>query len=154
MLEVTHYMCLIIDGTDQSSFGLLHFAVKNKTETGNAIKFKLIGTIIHGSPNTLIFCSLTQDHQTGNHIIETWHRCLNDIDVPLPPTLFIQVENCSKDNNNRLLFSYVEYLILRGVFKQFEVGYTDYSHYLTRSSQLNESNKLWRKFYQQRGEDE
>lgn len=88
-LNSSNYCSLIVDGADQSAFGLPHFTTKVKSTKGHSLKVKLIGALEHTVKNQLHLFTMTQDHETGsNHIVETIHRFLNERQKqgPLPPT--------------------------------------------------------------------
>ena len=121
----------IVDGADQSAHGLPHFTTSTKNQRGISMKVKLIGLLEHNIPNILNLFTMTEEHQTGaNHVIEAVHRFINlrRLKGPLPPTLFVQVDNCSRENKNRYLMSYFEFLVRQGVFSTVEVGFLPVGH--------------------------
>ncbi len=122
---------IIIDGADQTAFGLPHFVTKTKSQRGHTLKIKLVGLLEHCSTNKLRLLTMTEEHRTGaNHIIEALHRYLMDrsvADSP-PPRFYIQVDNCTRENKNRYFFSYVESLIRWKIFKEIEVSFLPVGH--------------------------
>ena len=46
-LHSSKYCSIIVDGADQSAFGLPHFTTKPKSNRGHALKVKLIGLLEH-----------------------------------------------------------------------------------------------------------
>ena len=131
ILQPYEYCSIVIDGADQSTFGLPHFTVVTKTARGHSLKVKLVGLLQHKNPNVLRLYTMTEEHQSGaNHIVETIHRFLVDSsnENTLAPTLFIQLDNCSRENKNRFLMSYLESLVCWGVFKEIEVGFLPVGH--------------------------
>ena len=80
------------------------------------MKVKLVGSLEHGSVNNLTLLLLTEQFETGgNHIIETLHRVLqmkHDAGG-LPKTLFLQLDNCTRENKNRYVMAYIETLVSR-----------------------------------------
>ena len=130
-LNPSEYCSLIIDGADQKAFGLPHFITATKEQKGNAMKLKLIGLLHHDIQNFLHVFTMTEEHETGaNHIIECIHRFLNfrALKGPLPRTLFVQVDNCHRENKNRYLLSYLEYLVVMDIFDKVEVGFLPKGH--------------------------
>ena len=122
---------IIIDGADESAFGLPHFTTTPKSQRGHALKVKLVGLLHHKIDNKLYLYTMTQEHQTGaNHIIETLHRFLNSkrAEGPLPPKLYIQLDNCSRENKNRYFMSYCEMLVASLVFDSVEIGFLPVGH--------------------------
>ena len=99
MLQPSDYLSMIVDGADQSAFGLPHFSVETKAERGHSIKVKLVGVLLHAMQNHLRLFALTDEHETGaNHIIESIHRCLSEIteQKKLPRRFNLQVDNCGR----------------------------------------------------------
>lgn len=128
-MDPKRYASFIIDGADQSAFGLPHFTVKTKSQTGHAIKVRLVGVINHGRPNKLFLLTMADNFESGaNHIIESFHRALNGFEGVLPRSAFIQLDNCTKENKNRYFFSFLEFLILAEVFDEVEVGFLPVGH--------------------------
>lgn len=131
MLHPDRYCSIIMDGADQSAFGLPHFMVKTKDVRGHSLKVKVVGVLDHGRPNRVTFLTMTEEQETGaNHIIETLHRVLSMRAKrgSLPPELYIQLDNCTRENKNHFFLSYVEYLVAMGVFDRVEVGYLPVGH--------------------------
>ncbi len=131
ILNPTELLSLIIDGADQTAYGLPHFISHTKSQRGNSLSIKLVGLLEHASENRLRLLTMTEEHQTGaNHIVEAIHRFLMDkyISSVLPPKLFIQVDNCTRENKNRFFFSYVECLVRWKVFKEVEVAFLPVGH--------------------------
>lgn len=71
---------MIVDGADQSAYGLQHFPRKTKSERGRAIKVRLIGVLKHAGPKRLKIVTMTEEQQTDtNRIFESMNRKLNDL---------------------------------------------------------------------------
>lgn len=131
ILDPNKYLSLIVDGADQSAFGLPHFTVKTKAERGHAIKVKLIGVLQHSTKNVLRLFTLTDEHETGaNHIIESIHRTLLDLQKTqvLPRIFNLQVDNCTRENKNKYLFSYLESLVQWCLFDEVIVSFLPVGH--------------------------
>ena len=130
-LHSSEYCSIIIDGADQSAFGLPHFTTTPKIQRGHAMKLKLIGLLEHAIQNKLTFLTMTEEHATGaNHVIEAIHRFLKSkrLEGPLPPKLFVQLDNCSRENKNRFVMGYCEMLVALSVFESVEVGFLPVGH--------------------------
>ena len=130
-LDPSSFLSVIIDGADQSAFGLPHFVTSVKSVRGHSIKVKLIGVIHHSIPNKIQLFTMTEDHETGsNHIVETLHRFVNmqHSKGPLPRTLYIQLDNCSRENKNHFLMAYLESLVAMRVFDVVEAGFLPVGH--------------------------
>ena len=64
--------------------------------------------------------------------METLHGVLQRIKYEeqrvLPPTLFIQLDNCSRENKNRYFFAYVESFVAWGFFREIIVSFLQVGH--------------------------
>lgn len=130
-LQNSEYCSIIVDGADQSAFGLPHFTTTTKSQRGHALKVKLVGLLEHNIENRLFLFTMTEEHQTGaNHIVESVHRFLNIRSArgPLPRTLFVQLDNCSRENKNHFFLSYLEFLVAVRLFDVIEVGFLPVGH--------------------------
>ncbi len=130
-LQPDQFLSIIVDGADQSAFGLPHFMIKTKDDRGHSLKVRLIGLLEHNQQNQLRLFTLTEEYPTGaNHVIEAIHRFLSERinQSNLPRTFFIQVDNCTKENNNRFLFSYVESLLRWKLFDEIVVAFLPVGH--------------------------
>ena len=130
-LNGSEYLSIIVDGADQSAFGLPHFTTKNKSQRGHALKVKLIGIIDHQVEKQLTLMTMTEEHATGaNHIVEVIHRilCARRSQGQLPPNFYIQLDNCSRENKNKYVLSLLEMLVSLGVFLSVEVGFLPVGH--------------------------
>src|SRR4051812_21052559 len=47
---------------------------------------------------------------------------------PLPPRLYLQLDNTARENRNRFVFAYLNMLIRRGVFKEIHVSFLPVGH--------------------------
>lgn len=95
------------------------------------MKVRLIGLLKHARENILRLFTLTEEHETGaNHVVETVHRFLQSrvTQGPLPRTLYIQVDNTSRENKNRFFLSYCESLVSRQVFDDVQVSFLPVGH--------------------------
>jgi hypothetical protein len=43
--------------------------------------------------------------------------------IPLPPNLYLQLDNSAKDNKNQYMMAFLSLLTARGVFKEIQVGF-------------------------------
>ena len=50
-LQPTEYLSMIVDGADQSAFGLPHFVIKTKDDRGHSLKVRLLGLLEHNQVN-------------------------------------------------------------------------------------------------------
>lgn len=96
------------NGADQSEFGLPHFVTNTKSVIGNIMKVRLIGVLEHLSQSELHLHTMIEEHETGaNHILETLHCLITDRAALglLPSTLYLKVDNCTRENKNSYFFA-------------------------------------------------
>jgi len=124
-------MSVIIDGADQKAFDLPHFVHTWKDVTGHGMKVRLIGVKEHTTPDKIDLYLMTEEYETGaNHIVEVLHRTLSNKrrTSKIPPILFIQADNCTRENKNTFFFSYCESLVAWGVFREVHVSFLPKGH--------------------------
>ena len=130
--QPNHYCSLIVDGADQKAYGLLHFVFNSKDDRGHKLKVKVVAALEHGRQKKLNFYLMTEEFETGsNHIIEAIHRTLDAKyleEGKLPANLYLQLDNCTRENKNRYLFSYLEILVKIGVFLTVQVSFLPIGH--------------------------
>ena len=126
------YCSFIIDGADQKSYGLPHFTFSTKGDRGQKMKVKCVGVLEHGIERKISLFPMTEEFSTGsNHIIEALHRVLDKKyheEGFLPPTIYIQLDNCSRENKNHYLLSYLESLVGLGVFNDVQASFLPVGH--------------------------
>lgn len=92
---------------------------------------KLIGVLEHGPAKSLSLYTMTDEFETGaNHVIERLHRTLSVKagKGKLTDILYLQVDNCTRENKNRYMFSYQESLIAWGVSTEVFVSFLPIGH--------------------------
>ena len=128
------FLSIIVDGADQKNYGIPHFVEASKSDRGHQLKVKIVAAMQHlkrGERDLHLF-AMTDEFATGaNHVIEVVHRFLQGKKKArgkLPPILFIQLDNCTRENKNRFFFSYLELLVANGVFKEIQVSFLPIGH--------------------------
>ncbi len=125
------FCSFIIDGADQSAYGLPHLLFNTKSMRGEKLKVRLIGVKEHLLVPNVFFYLMTEEFETGaNHVIECVHRFLSHKfeKGPILQTLYVQADNCSRENKNRYFMSYFEMLVARGVVKDVYVSFLPVGH--------------------------
>ena len=143
--EQQSYCSIVVDGADQSAYGLPHFVFNTKNMRGMKLKVRVIGLKEHLAVPSVTLFLLTEEHETGaNHVIEAIHRFLTEKRRrgPLPKTFFVQADNCTRENKNKYMLGYLQSLVARGVFQEvclsfLPVGHTheDIDQVFSRTSQ-------------------
>ena len=128
------YMSIIIDGADQKNYGLPHFYLSTKSDVGHKLKVKVVGGLEHVARGHrhLSLYAMTEEYETGaNHVIEVVHRMLQrkkNERHSLPSNLFVQVDNCTRENKNRYFMGYFQSLVHLGVFKFVQISFLPIGH--------------------------
>ena len=128
------FCSIIIDGANQEAFSLPHFPFKMKAEsTGFSIKMGLVGLLEHlpGQVRELHLFTMAENLESGaNHVIEVLHRWLQKKAAKgrLPGTLLVQLDNCSRENKNKIFMGYIESLVALGVFEEIRVSFLPKGH--------------------------
>lgn len=130
-LRPKEYISIAVDGADQKAFSIPHFTSDTKDSRGHGLKVHLIGVLQHSSPNRLRLFTMTADHESGaNHIIECCRRVFSELYMlkNLPWKAFIRFDNCIRENKNRFVFSYLEFLVTIGLFDEVEASFLPVGH--------------------------
>jgi len=126
------YSSIIVDGADHTGTGLPHFVFKTKAEKGHKFGVKVVGVLEHGPSNSLTLYTMTEEWPTGaNHVIEALHRTLQanaQSRSSVPPILFVQFDNCTRENKNRYTLSYLEMLVANGVYQELYASFLPIGH--------------------------
>lgn len=121
------YCSLIVDGADQTSYGLPHFTELTKSDRVHKIKLKCVGVLEHPKDKKLSLFTMTEGFESGaNHVIEAVHRVLNarmQRFGRLREVLYVQADNCTRENKNRFFMTYFEILVAKGIFITVEVSF-------------------------------
>jgi hypothetical protein len=112
------YLSIIIDGADQSAYGLPHFCEKDKLSS-NMLKMPvyLMGALVHGY-RAYGFTYLKNIKHGSNIVLECLHHILCDVLATrkhIPPIIFLQLDNTSKQNKNKYILACLCCLIAWGV---------------------------------------
>ena len=125
------YMSMIVDGADQGEYALPYEHIKNKgSETCEKIKMKLMGVLVHGV-RAFAYTVVPTCRQGVNVSIEAIHRTLVKLvrsGHKLPPKLYLQLDNTSKQCKSRFLFLYLGLLVHYGTFDKIVVSHLPVGH--------------------------
>ena len=125
------FMSLIVDGADQSKYELPYRPRSTKTaDTLWKQKIHVMGAISHGR-RVSAFIS-TDDIKHGNNVtIEVIHRVLwktLEDEEFLPPVLFLQLDNTTRQCKAQYVMAYLHSLVDAGVFKKIVVSFLPVGH--------------------------
>lgn len=120
-----------MDAMDQLKNYMPHFRHKNKFESSaTLLKQCVMGVIVHGF-RRFIFAAHEYLPFGPNLTIECLHRTLQFVFASVgstPPVLFLQLDNCYKDNKNRYVFAYCAWLIHSDLFEEVQVSFLIVGH--------------------------
>ena len=127
------YISIAIDGTDKFPEGFPHFFEKTKKTDGIRLKLSVVCVMVHGSA-PYIFLAWESIRNDPNLMCEVLTRVLKGEEKKrgrLPNCLFLQLDNCFRENKNTYSEKYLEWLVerqvLRTIFTSFlPVGHTHF----------------------------
>ena len=128
-----NYLSMIIDGADQSDHCMPHFCFRShKTDAAWKMKLHLLGVIVHGI-GTYTYTVPSHMAQGNNVTIQVLWETLLKIkrkskNGTLPPILYLQLDNTTKQNKSHFLFGFLGLLVKWKVFKKIIVGFLPVGH--------------------------
>ena len=119
-------------GTDKFPNGFPHFWEKCKEDSANGERLKIHIDIacVHGS-KPYVFLGYENMYSDPNMTCEVLYRTLRAEQEErggLPDTLYLQLDNCIRENKNTVLFCYICWLVERGIFKTAYVSFLPVGH--------------------------
>ena len=121
-------MSIILDGMDQSKTFLPRF-VQQAKQVSNMWKLKthVTGAIVHGHGVYGYFDSCQWPH-ASNMTIHVLVNILYMYRDNLPDTLYLQMDNCGRENKNRFVFAFCALLVELKVFRKIKVSFLMVGH--------------------------
>ena len=134
----TASLAIIIDGMDQSKTDIPHFVRKPKDANENLfLRIHLVGCLIYSAHMTFrIFLNYPNVRNDANLTITILQTILREFPGPLPPTLYLQLDNTARENKNNLLMAYLGYLVHTRVFRKIKLGFLLVGHTHDRIDQM------------------
>ncbi|GBG93155.1 hypothetical protein CBR_g59742 [Chara braunii] len=132
--ESGEYVCLIIDGMDQSKTLLPHFRrlpKDSRVKEESFVKVRVVGAKVLGlatkASATLFFDNFKSD---SNCMLTVLHRRICELPIPFPRVLYLNLDNTTKENKKKYVVSYLFYLVKINIFTKVKlnfllVGHTD-----------------------------
>lgn len=97
---------------DQSKTDIPHFLFLSSMAAGMwKLRTHLVGAIIHGIGNYGYFDYYQYSHGS-NLTINILMRLLTKLKDSLPPVLYLQLDNCWRENKNRYRYCFLAHLML------------------------------------------
>jgi hypothetical protein len=124
------YISICIDAMDQFKTNLPYFhRFPKKLDKVERIKNRLVGAIVHGrKPAKFLFHAFDNISADANLVLTIIMILLKRFENELPPTLFLQLDNCPGENKNRFVFSALVRLLELGLFKHIYVNFLLVGH--------------------------
>ena len=124
------YMCLMIDGMDQKKTCLPHFTRLPKDLNDEClVQMHLVGCLAYnGTIKPHVFITYPNVHNDPNLTVTVIQRVLMNWGRPLPPILYIQLDNTARENKNSTVFGYLSMLVEQGVFRKVKVNFLLVGH--------------------------
>ena len=123
-----------MDGTAQMGSGMPHFRQKTKGDgAGSRHKYHTQIVLVHGSAvGPYVFLGAENIAGDPNWTIDTLYRALKREEEGraggLPDVLYLQMDNCARENKNTYLLTYCAWLVERGVFSNVFVSFLPVGH--------------------------
>lgn len=127
--EPDKYLWIAQDATDQLCYGLPHF-MELADEKKERMRTHLMIDYVAGH-EVIIWNHYDNLPRCPNVTIECLHRTLKRIEMNmggLPETLFLQFDNCWRENRNNALFCHLAMLVERRVFTTIYVSFLPKGH--------------------------
>ncbi|XP_063954176.1 uncharacterized protein LOC135153857 [Lytechinus pictus] len=121
---------VIVDGMDQAKTYLPHF--KGWSNPKDCDKYRLQphieGCLVHG--RTFYAYLVLEDSHDSNMVINTLMKALvkESAGRPLPSTLYLQQDNCWRENKNRFFIGFMAYLVAMHIFNEVQMSFLMVGH--------------------------
>lgn len=121
-----------VDNMDNGKTSIPRLHRYNKDTDGKErLGTHLTGILLHGRPNPIYAYTWYERFPAGSDSVVTiLARALNETvkDKPLPPTLYLHLDNCWRENKNRYVVSFLHLLVDKGVFDKIKLGFLPVGH--------------------------
>ena len=129
-LNPAKFLSIAIDGTDKFPNGFPHFKETTKGTDGERLNLHVICVMVHGLPPR-VYLGWESLKSDPNLVCEVLTRTLlteQERRGTLPDTLYLQTDNCIRENKNTYLGTYLEWLAERKVFKHIFGSFLPVGH--------------------------
>ena len=129
--QPTEFLSICQDGTNQLPFGFPNFREVDKSLGTERLKTHLMISLAHGRGAYVYITPEARVAGDPNLTIECLQRTLMSVEAQdgyLPPVLYLQLDNCFRENKNSYLVSYLTWLVERKVFKRIELSFLMVGH--------------------------
>ena len=113
---------------DQSKTNLPHFQQKCKQTSGFwKLKTHVTGAIVHGQ-GVYGYFDVCQWKHSSNMTITILLNILYMYRDSLPEVLYLQMDNCARENKNKYVFAFCALLVELGIFRKIKVSFLMVGH--------------------------
>ena len=115
---------------DQIKIELPHFTnVLKNMDAKYFIAVHVVGCLVFNHCfRAKVYLNYPNIHNDSDLTIHMIHNVLNELEEDLPPILYLQLDNTSRENKNKFLMAYLHMLVEQEVFKKIKVGFLMVSH--------------------------
>lgn len=118
---------------DQNATNLPHFKRHNKSAANLwHLRTHVTGAIVHGQ-GCYTYCDILQWPHDPNltlnvflHLLLHQIREIKNKGLPLPKKLYVQLDNCLRENKNRHVLAFLSLLVAEGVFDEVQFYHNKY----------------------------
>ena len=129
-------MSVIIDGMDQHNTAVPHFVRESKSTNG---AWKLLthvtGAIVHGRGQHC-YIDVKEFPHDSNLTIMVLLLILQRYSDHLPKVLYLQLDNCGRENKNKYVFAFLCLLVELGVFEKVSLITLSLAHKMYQTSHM------------------
>ncbi|CAH1242494.1 Hypp6767 [Branchiostoma lanceolatum] len=126
------YLSLIIDGMDQAKTYLPHFVGPKSKDMASTdlMKVHVSGIISHGHGIKATYTDVFEYKHDSNLTINLLLKMLYRLSKrgPLPPILYVQADNCFRENKNRFMLAFLDLLVHQGIFAEVQLSFLYVGH--------------------------
>jgi hypothetical protein len=124
-------MSMIVDAADQSKYALpYHYTATHSTSKALRVPVHFMGVLVHGE--AVHAYTYFENFKQGNNVtIQAIHHALArklERDGKLPSTLYLQLDNTSKQCKGRFMLGWLGYLVLIGRFRTIVLSFLPVGH--------------------------
>ncbi|XP_019616724.1 PREDICTED: uncharacterized protein LOC109464227 [Branchiostoma belcheri] len=130
--EPDKYLSLIIDGMDQAKTYLPHFVGDKSKDltTADLMKVHVSGIISHGHGLRATYVDFFEYSHDSNLTLNLLLKLLAKLSTgsQLPPILFIQADNCYRENKNKFMLAFLDLLVHKRIFREIQLSFLMVGH--------------------------
>lgn len=129
--QPSKYLSIISDAMDNNKTNIPHWrSFYSKDRTDLSLKTRLLGVLVHHKRFDAYWTLPRYEHSSNltiTALLKTFENVLKD-DGFLPPILFLQLDNCGKENKCNNFFAFLGQLIELKVFQEIHVNFLPVGH--------------------------